>query len=200
MFYFPEKPNLITESAVGSAVPPHYLVQVKKDGWRVLIEADKKGKITLYNRYGKELSETAQKRDWSWLAETYPFPFFLDGELVGMRQKGDDPDTIVIWDAAKLKGKLLINRPYLERYEMLKEGCGEFPSGFEKGFGTNLIAHRNNGYFALSNNYLRNDWSSLLQKLVKDYDEGLVFKNPNSPLSWRVDKSINTSNQIKLIK
>jgi ATP-dependent DNA ligase len=114
MFWYPEKPNHIFDTSI---IPDNYIAQIKKDGWRIIV-TNINGKLELFNRHGKLIS-AAQDKEWMWINKIFPGKFYLDGELIGQRQKNVLTNTIAIWDALYLEDKFLFNLPYIERYNLL---------------------------------------------------------------------------------
>ena len=206
MFYYPEKPLRVNNPDL---VPDDYICQVKKNGHRLIISYDEEFKLR--SREGNTKVSGINEFDWTWLVDGFPKPFYLDGELMGIRQKGIPSDVIVIWDCLFL-GKNLINVPYLERWQMLKELTGRkivsmpqkagTTSKAKKSFGTSLIDYdtESNTMICVSNTYPKKDWHKLWHYLDEEYDEGLVFKKPTSKLSWNIRGSKEVSTSLKILK
>jgi hypothetical protein len=206
MFYYPEKPKRINNADI---VPDNYICQVKKNGHRIIISDD--GEFKLRNRDGGTKMSGINEFDWSWLRKVFPKPFYLDGELMGIRQKGIPADTIVIWDALWLK-EPLIKVPYIERWKKLKALTGNtvvsMPSKagmttkIKKALGSILIAYDIGSHtmICLSNTYPKKEWFKLWQQLDEVYDEGLVFKDGSSTLSWNIRSCREESSSLKLLK
>jgi ATP-dependent DNA ligase len=94
IFFYPEKPMRIRKI---EDVPEGYFVEVKKNGHRIEILCED-NELKLLSREGTPL-KAGKNFNWEWLKDVFPQPFYLDGECIGARQKGDVSDTIVIWDA-----------------------------------------------------------------------------------------------------
>lgn len=196
-FLYPEKPQRVYDA---NRVPEHYKVQVKKNGWRIILTSQKPGSITLYNRHGRKIS-TAQEFDWTWITKILPSPFILDGEVVGPRQKSMKSDTIVIWDAAYLDGKDLTKRTQQDRWEMLNAyACQLPPERNVKNYGARLIGESGKTQLYLSETYPYSQYYKIWEELDRDFDEGLVFKNFQSPLSWNRFKTKENISQLKLLR
>jgi hypothetical protein len=204
MFLFPQKPIQIYNTKI---IPESYNVQIKKNGWRVIIECDK-NVVKLFNREGNKLSR-GNEANWQFIKEILPYPFYLDGEVVGTRQSGNNLDTIVIWDAPIL-GENLIKKTYKERYKKLlnfKDLSLNFIDN--KSFGTVFLGQCNGFKLFLSKMYLKSEWRGLWNKILIEnveadkikklsVNEGLVFKNLNANNLWSTSKTVEHVNQLKL--
>jgi len=196
-FLYPEKPVRIYDA---SKVPPSYGFNVKKNGWRTEILAHENEKVELFNRHGKLIS-TAKEFDWQWIAKLFKAPFLLDGEVLGPRQKLSKSNTIVIWDAAFLGGRNLTKLSYIDRWKMLNtHACQLPPARNEKNFGTRLIAENEHTSLYLSEWYNISEYEKIFAELDANFDEGLVFKNPNSKLDWNRFATKERISQLKLLR
>lgn len=193
-FLFPEKPNRIYSEGV---VPDNYLFQYKKDGHRAIILI-KEDNVEIYNRHGNILN-ASKNFDWNWLKDIFPKNTMLDGEIVGARQAGELNDTIVIWDIVYENNVSLIDLSYKERWEKLFQYTSKEIKTTKKSIGTIFIAENNNTEIYLSNNYQKCNFKNEWNKLDKIFDEGIVFKNPDSKLSWNIFGTKTTSNQLKIL-
>jgi ATP-dependent DNA ligase len=193
-FWYPEKPKRIYSF---SKVPKNYIFQIKKDGWRIIINA--MDGFTLHNREGSLITCT-KSENWEWLKDIFGEGFYLDGEVIGRRQ-GEVIDTIVIWDILYHKGQALHKWNYMKRYDILYAYLTMYLSELHgKIFGTDMIGQQNGMTLLLSKNYDLSDFKAVWKVLEFDnkYDEGVVFKNPNSPLKWSLNSNEHTFNQLKL--
>lgn len=204
MFLYPQKPKLIFNVDI---VPNNYIVQIKKNGWRVEIECDGKY-VKLFNRKGNKLSR-GDENNWQFIKDLFPSPFYLDGEVLGTRQMGNNLNCIVIWDAPVFDGQVFTKLPYIERYQKLQKFVNNkiMFINDDKKYGTLFIGEHNGFGLYLSCNYNKKEWPILWNKILnetKEYDkikqltvnEGLVFKNPNAENLWGV-KTIEHVNQLK---
>lgn len=191
LFLFPEKPNEIHDLNI---VPPNYLGQIKKDGHRAIIEIDNIVKI--YNRQGGILSATANQ-NWSFLNKIFPNKSLLDGEIVGIRQAKEKSDTIVIWDIPICDNIYLLKNSYLERWNLLNSFVAKNQIVTNKSFGCKFIGENNGLSIYLSNNFQVSEAEDIFKQLDGNFDEGIVFKNPNSCLEWSKTKTKVTINQLK---
>lgn len=205
-FWYPEKPKRIYSF---SKVPKNYIMQVKKDGWRIIINA--MDGFTLHNREGSLITCT-KSENWEWLKDIFGEGFYLDGEVIGRRQ-GEVIDTIVIWDILYFQWQALHPWSYIKRYELLKmeslpEGIikldrKQYLSGLivePKAYGTEFIGKEKGMTLLLSKNYPLSEFTLVWAKIQKDnkYNEGVVFKNPESSLKWNLNSNEHTFNQLKL--
>lgn len=191
MFLYPEKPMQIHDI---DFVPKNYIAQIKKDGHRAIIEIDNIVKV--YNRNG-DILNASKKYDWSWLNKVFPNKTLLDGELVGIRQAKELSDTIVIWDAPIYDGVSLKNNSYIERWNVLNSLVCKKQQVTKKSYGCSFIAEFDGMKLFLSHNFPINLAKAIIQKLDAHFDEGIVFKNPDSKLEWSKIKTVTTTNQLK---
>jgi ATP-dependent DNA ligase len=198
MFWYPEKPSRIYSL---KSAPDDYIMQVKKDGWRIIISTID-NEFRIYNREGRQISCTDADK-WKWVSDIFGNDmkgFYLDGEVIGRRQ-GEAIDTIVVWDMLYWDNTPLHSLPYIERYKMLSKFIepNVIPACI-KAFGTDFIADNKGLTILLSKNYNKSDFASVWSEIERNnkYNEGVVFKNPNSSLKWSLRSTQHTINQLKL--
>lgn len=176
-----------------SAIPENYMFQIKKDGHRVIIVCDGHD-IVFYNRHGKKLSSIIKYEDkWKFISSIFPAPFVLDGELVGPRQAGSKSDIIYLWDCPVMDGRNLMKCPYIDRYMSLMNYSSNIVSN-----SSISIANKNGMSVELSLIKTYNEFYCAFNSLIKDEDEGVVFKNTRSSLYWSAIRPGDDPNQIKI--
>ena len=195
MFWFPEKPLRIYSV---DKVPKDYVMQVKKDGWRIET-TNINGKLELFNRYG-DIITCAYESDWKWIEEIFGKGFYLDGEVIGQRQAGILTDTIVVWDLLYYDLIGMHKLSYSDRYNKLHTFSSGKTVVHPKAFGTELIDKHNGFNLLLTKTYSFNEFPEVWKRLEIDskYDEGVVFKNGKAPLKWSLSGTVKTANQLKL--
>lgn len=208
MFWFPEKPIRINDLSI---VPDNYIAQVKKDGWRIIL-TNINGQFEMLNRFGEKIT-AGRQFDWRWIQDIIPAgKFYLDGEVIGQRQAGAISDTIVIWDALYWHNQAFHNTRYQDRIEMLYSAMlpkhippicipsGSMRLGSKSDYcyriGTDTAQCSNTSLW-LSRNFKVSEAADILKKLDTTYNEGIVFKNPNSPLKWSPKSTSKSVNQLK---
>ena len=117
-FYYPTKPTRISiDSSIFEEcnLNPNYILQIKKNGWRVQIHRDGK-EVQFYTRHNKRLESIVPDADWTLLINEVlkieQDSFVLDGEF--LHRRGNLKNTLYIWDIFELNHSL-VRKSYGER-------------------------------------------------------------------------------------
>lgn len=138
---------------------PNFILQVKKNGWRIQIHKDKED-IKFFTRHNKRM-ETLVDADWDTLRKLVSTKIkadsaILDGEFMHMR--GSLKNTIFLWDVFYYDGEYS-SLPYGERKSLL-DGIVESSELLQV-----LPSYSSN---------FEDVWKSLSNK---EEDEGIVMKD-----------------------
>jgi len=184
-FYFPLKPQRISLDSILFKTleeDPNFIVQVKKNGWRIQIHKERDS-VILYTRHKRLLREVAPDIDHSFLTDLVlssvkASSAIIDGEF--LHRRGEKKNYLYVWDIFEKDGKPQTHS-YLERKLTLQSICHSC-SHLEVAQDT-------------STNFLQ-VWRSL----HSSEDEGLVIKDIHEPLYINFNKTINSSRQFKVLR
>lgn len=195
-FWFPPKPKHLYKL---SSVPESYKCQVKKDGHRAIIMHDARG-FQMLNRFGTPLQclKTTTAYAEAIFKEIFGKGFYHDGEGLGIRQKGDTTDTIIIWDELYENYTSLQALTYQKRQEMLFRHTNLKKPTSAKGFGCFVIFESPELNIYMSQTYDKESTHWLWPKLDNRYDEGLVYKNMQSTIRFSLSATEKTPDMLKL--
>lgn len=179
MFLYPNKPiRFRTLDALVEAIDLRkWIVQPKWDGVRILIHCDLEGNVTAWSRHKRVLPESAELEFVRHLP--LPRPFYLDGELIRKTKR------IVIWDAAILGGRTMLQTAYEDRLQSL-----------QKALAAPMIA---SGWrIEAIESYSGKEYKKLC--LRRGELEGLVFKDPScTGQNWGLSRTCEHPSQLKFL-
>lgn len=122
-FMYPLKPNRISVDSpmfTRCASNPNFILQIKKNGWRILIHKDG-DQVEFYSRHKKRMEPIVEDADWDMLRELVrgikADSCIIDGEF--LHRRGEKKNTIYVWDILLLNGELL-RKSYKERKQLLE--------------------------------------------------------------------------------
>ena len=182
-FYYPLKPTRITidsDLLKRCESDLNFILQVKKNGWRVQIHKDG-NKVEFFSRHNNKMEPIAQDADWNLLTNLVlaikAESCILDGEF--LHRRGSLKNTIYVWDIFEYNNEL-VRKPYRDRKLLLESIITN---------SNNLIVSKD-----YSNNFLQ-VWNSL----IAEEDEGIVIKDLREQLYVNFDKTINSARQFKAL-
>lgn len=168
-YFYPEKPKLLVRGQdlfEKFSNDPMWVAEPKYNGSRLQLHVIN-GVAQFWARNGHELVYTPSKEMEEALKILPPAGYFLfDGELRHNKTKGVR-DKIVLWDAFIYNSKILFDKPYWVRRQMIRD------IGLEQ----NDLA-----IISLIKQY-KNNFKNLFDKLIQFPEfEGLVLKNTQGKL------------------
>lgn len=156
-YYFPNLPNWIDPQSV-EAYSPHYVAEVKKNGWRCLAWKKKDG-LELWTRRQTKISDKLPiTREYLSLL---PPDTIIDGELIDRRTKSIK-DHYYAFDILFYEGKSVMNFEWWQRRELLEKIVAKY------GIWVELAQPKQLGF------------SHLYKMALESGDEGIVLKNAYS--------------------
>jgi len=171
-FVYPNKPVRVYDVPSIISKLSGWIVQPKYDGRRVLIACEN-NQITLYGRLYQKFKELRP-----WLSNLpLPQPFLIDGELL---RNGN----IYIWDYAILGGEHEYRKPYIERWNKIKD----------------LKPMEVNGNkFAVVDSLPAERYAELLDGSKPDHlaIEGCVLKSPAATDLWGIYSTAEVASMVK---
>lgn len=156
-YVFPNLPNWIEPSSVDN-YKPHYVAEVKKNGWRCLGWKKKEG-LELWTRRKTIIPDSLPKTR-EYLSQL-PDGTIIDGELLDKRTK-DIKDHYYAFDILFLEGKPVMHLPYVARRELLEVTIAKY------------------GVWVELAKPIQLGFSALYDLAVKNGDEGIVIKHTKS--------------------
>ena len=156
-YIFPNLPTWVDHSSVDN-YKPHYIAEVKKNGWRCLAWRSKEG-LELWTRR-KTLIKDPLPKTREFLMQL-PYNTIVDGELLDKRTK-DIKDHYYAFDVLYIEGKSVMHLPWTARREKLE----------------NLVAQY--GIWVELSKPVQFGFSTLYKQAVAEGDEGIVIKGVNS--------------------
>lgn len=178
MLVIPNKPlRIYLLDSLAKAIDMNaWWVQPKWNGHRALPFCDAKGSVRVYSRHGSLL--TRAKNDFKWLGLLrLPRPWQLDGELLS-------DGRMIVWDIALIGGEYVFNKPYAERFALLKR---YLPKRFKKETVSIEMIESLKG----------TEYKKFFLKQGDTHLEGFVFKNPEATDHWGPYKTRDVSSQLK---
>lgn len=182
-FYYPLKPTRITIDSFlfeKCESDPNYILQIKKNGWRVQIHKDG-DKVEFYTRHNKRLESIVQDADWNLLTETVlnlnVESIIIDGEF--LHRRGVLKNTIYVWDAFELN-RQKIRKPYEQRKEILEQ-----------------VVPRSDNILVVKDYH--NNFLDVWNRLIEEEDEGIVIKDLRELPYISHSKTIKSGKQFKIL-
>ena len=185
-FYYPLKPIRITIDSsvfINCNQDDNYILQVKKNGWRVQIHKDGDD-VKFFTRHNKRMEPMIADADWEMLRQLVrdnvkADSVVCDGEM--LHRRGDLKNTIYLWDIFELNNEI-VSQPYFERKQILN---------------SIVVNHFN---FYVAEDYESGTFQQVWDKLFNiQEDEGVVIKDRREKHFINYKESHKSSKQFKIL-
>lgn len=130
LWQYPMKPVRVTDAIFSRpGIEDGYVLEPKFDGWRAMVVSDESGRVSLWTREKRPIEMPNNLRGQ---LESLGLPrdTVLDGEIWNPTKRGSWQHSrsveclLTVWDAVRIDGEDLSQRPLEERYAALRRTVG----------------------------------------------------------------------------
>lgn len=184
-FYYPLKPTRISIDSnllQRCDKDPNFILQVKKNGWRVQIHKDGED-IKFFTRHNESLERIVKEADWNLLRDLIKNNVdaksaIIDGEF--LHRRGSLKNTLYVWDIFEHNNEQ-VKHIYKDRKQLLD----------------NIVTSSDNIYVAQDyNSNFIDVWDDLTSP---EENEGIVIKDLREMLYINFNKTIESAKQFKIL-